>query len=347
MIDVLVVGGGPAGLATAILAARAGMAVTVAEPRLGPIDKACGEGLMPSALTRLLALGVDPPGRALLGIRYVDAGHSADALFRGTQGHGRGQGRGVRRTALHAALAECAAKEGVEVAPVRVTECARQAEYVEAAGIRARYLVAADGLHSPVRRICGLDPAPVARPRFGLRRHYRMKPWTDLVEVHWSAHSEAYVTPVADDLVGVAILGPQRGDFSSRLAEFPALRERLAGVDPGGSDRGAGPLRQNVRRRVSADRVLLVGDASGYIDALTGEGISVALAQAEALVGCLEAGKAGEYERRWQQVSRKSRTLTAGLLWARGNPLLGHRIVPVAARLPRVFAAVVNQVAAG
>jgi flavin-dependent dehydrogenase len=342
VIDVLVVGGGPAGLATAILAARAGMSVTVAEPRSGPIDKACGEGLMPSALSRLLALGVDPPGRPLLGIRYTDAAHSADALFRGTPG------RGVRRTALHAALAECAAKEGVDVAPARVTEFDRRADHVEAAGIQARYLVAADGLHSPIRRACGLDPAPVAaRPRFGLRRHYRREPWTDLVEVHYSAQSEAYVTPVADDLIGVAILGPQRGDFDSRLAEFPALRARLAGAVADGPDRGAGPLRQDVRRRVSGDRVLLVGDASGYIDALTGEGISVALAQAEALVDCLRTGRAGEYERRWRQVSRKSRALTAGLLWARGNPLLGRRIVPTAARLPWVFTAVVNQVAAG
>ena len=56
-----------------------------------------------------------------------------------------------------------------------------------AAGIEARYLVAADGLHSAIRRACALDPTPARHPRFGLRRHYRLAPWTDLVEVYWAS----------------------------------------------------------------------------------------------------------------------------------------------------------------
>ena len=98
MIDVLIAGGGPAGLATAIRCAQAGLEVTVAEPRAGPIDKACGEGLMPAAVAGLDAIGVDPGGRPLRGIRYLDERHQADGLFRG------GPGLGVRRTELHAAL---------------------------------------------------------------------------------------------------------------------------------------------------------------------------------------------------------------------------------------------------
>lgn len=88
MIDVLVVGGGPAGLATAIRCALAGLQVTVAEPRAAPIDKACGEGLMPAAVARLQAIGVHPAGRPFRGIRYLDASHRADALFRGDHGLG-------------------------------------------------------------------------------------------------------------------------------------------------------------------------------------------------------------------------------------------------------------------
>jgi flavin-dependent dehydrogenase len=341
VIDVLIAGGGPAGLATAIRCAQAGLAVTVAEPRPGPIDKACGEGLMPAAVAGLAAIGVRPEGRALRGIRYLDERHRADGFFRG------GPGLGVRRTELHAALSLRAKELGVTVLPARVESFAQEEGCVRAAGLTARYLVAADGLHSPVRRCCGLEPAPAGRARYGLRRHYRLAPWSSMVEVSWSAASEAYVTPVADDVVGVAILGgPGRGGFDDRLAAFPALRSRLAGAEPASRVRGAGPLRQAVRQRVSG-RVLLVGDAAGYIDALTGEGISVALAQAAVLAACLRAGRPAAYEQAWRRVSRKSRLLTAGLLWSRQQAPLGRRIVPAAQRLPRLFTAIVNQVAAG
>jgi flavin-dependent dehydrogenase len=339
MIDVLVVGGGPAGLATAIRCALAGLQVTVAEPRAAPIDKACGEGLMPAAVARLQAIGVHPAGRPFRGIRYLDASHRADALFR------RDHGLGVRRTALHAALTQRAAQLAIPVLPVRIAEFVQHADRVTAADIEARYLVAADGLHSSIRRACTLDAPPARHPRFGLRRHYRIAPWTDLVEVYWSLGAEAYVTPVADDLVGVAVLGASSGDFDSRLAAFPALRERLAAAEPVGGVRGAGPLRQNVRHRVCAS-VLLVGDASGYIDALTGEGISVSLAQAAALVECLQAGRVADYEYAWRRVSRKSRLLTTGLLWSRHSSLLAPRIVPAAQYLPRLFTSIVNHVAA-
>jgi 2-polyprenyl-6-methoxyphenol hydroxylase-like FAD-dependent oxidoreductase len=154
VIDVLVVGGGPAGLATAINCAQAGLSVNVAEPRTGPIDKACGEGLMPSAVTRLAAIGVRPDGHPLRGIRYLDSRHRADAPFR------RGPGLGVRRTTLHAALAARAAELAIPVLPVRVAGFTQHNSGVTAAGIEARYLVAADGLHSAIRRACALDPTP-------------------------------------------------------------------------------------------------------------------------------------------------------------------------------------------
>jgi flavin-dependent dehydrogenase len=134
------------------------------------------------------------------------------------------------------------------------------------------------------------------------------------------------------------------GDFAARLSAFPALRDRLGDARPASEVRGAGPMRQDVRRRVYS-RVLLVGDASGYVDALTGEGIGVGLAQAEALAGCLAAGRPADYERGWRRASGPAWRFTAGLLWSRNQPFLGPRIVPAAQRLPWLFSALVNHVA--
>ena len=203
----------------------------------------------------------------------------------------------------------------------------------------------ADGLHSPTRRALGLQRTPPASavPRYGLRRHYRLEPWSDLVEVHWSARAEAYVTPVAADIVGVAVLGAGNGrSFETSLDDFPELRERVAGAPPASGVRGAGPLRQRTTRRV-AGRALLVGDAAGYVDALTGEGLSVGLACAGELVRCVVAGRPEEYERAWRRATRRYRVLTGGLLWAAQRPKIRPTIVPAAERLPRVFTAIVGQ----
>ena len=144
--------------------------------------------------------------------------------------------------------------------------------------LRARYLAAADGLHSPIRRSLGLAVPYDGPRRWGIRRHVQIAPWTDHVEVHWGRDAEAYVTPVADDCWD-RILTSRRGGFDNHLAEFAALELRVRGR-PHGPDMAAGPLRQKVRSRV-AGRVLLAGDAAGYVDALTGEGLGIAFGAAE------------------------------------------------------------------
>ncbi|HUO39422.1 MAG TPA: NAD(P)/FAD-dependent oxidoreductase [Mycobacterium sp.] len=337
MIDLLVVGGGPAGLATGLHAARAGLEVVVADRRGGPHDKACGDGLMPHTVAHLHRLRVTARGRPFSGIRYVADGRRVDATFRS------GAGLGVRRTVLHAALLDAAAAAGVRLIDDDISEVSQDARSVRAGDMRARYLVAADGLHSGIRRSVGLA-LPTAGPRrWGIRRHVGIAPWTDYVEVHWGAHAEAYVTPVADDCVGVAILTGRRGGFDTHLDEFPLLRERLRGR-PHDTDRAAGPLRQKVRAR-AAGRVLLVGDAAGYVDALTGEGLGIAFSAAELAVGCVIADRAADYDRQWRRMSRRYRLLTAALLQASRYPPMRSRIVPVAAALPKAFAGLVNRLA--
>lgn len=339
MIDLLVAGAGPAGLATAMYAAKAGLQVLVIEPRSGPIDKACGEGLMPGAIKALTALEVPLQGRAFHGIRYLDGHRSTTAFFRS------GSGLGMRRTALQLAMTQRAKELGVAFESGTVGDVAQTPDCVIAGGHRARYLAAADGLHSNVRRMLGpprgqLPTAPA--PRWGLRQHFRVQPWTRLVEVHWAAHAEAYVTPIADDEIGIAVISSMRVPFAQQLRLFPRLLERLDAAEPASSIRGAGPLRQRVRSRV-AGRVLLVGDAAGYVDALTGEGIAVSLACARSLVAAILRDEPRAYERSWLRDSRRYRWITQTLLATRR--VAAPMIVPAAAALPDVFGMAVRQLA--
>lgn len=343
-VDVLVVGGGPVGLAAAAHAARAGFEVAVVEPRTGPIDKACGEGLMPGALACLQRLDVSPRGFDLAGIAYCQGELRAEHAFES------GAGRGVRRTVLHGALAERVADAEIPVLTGRVERLEQSEDGVRVGGtgidgLQARWLLGCDGLHSTVRELAGLAarPAGPARRRFGLRRHVRVAPWSDLIEVYWAPAAEVYVTPTADDLVGIAVLGPAGMRFEDGLQSVPELAERLGSAKFDGPVRGAGPLQQRTSARTSG-RVLLVGDASGYVDALTGEGLRVGFAQAEAAVHALVCDDPRGYERSWRRVTRETRLLTAGLL-AGARSGWRDRIVPTATRAPAVYGAIVERLA--
>ncbi|WP_285114692.1 NAD(P)/FAD-dependent oxidoreductase [Leifsonia sp. fls2-241-R2A-40a] len=340
--QVIVVGGGPIGLACAIEARVDGMEVLLVEPRVGPIDKACGEGLMPGALAALHRIGVDPAGRRLDGIAYIDSASRVEHRF------AERPGRGVRRTVLHQALAERAAELGAQRIHAKVTGLQQTAGGVElelsdGQSIRAPWVIGADGLHSPVRRMLGLEgrAQPGTRRRFGLRRHFAVEPWTSLVEVHWSPGAEAYVTPVDEKMVGVAVLGSRPLDIAEVVEGIPELAQRLSGAEPMSEPRGAGPLLQRARSRASG-RVLLVGDASGYVDALTGEGMRVGFAQARAAVAAVRAGSTEQYERAWRTTTRDFRLLTSALVVA-ARSRYRPRIVPTAARRPELFGSIVER----
>ena len=344
MNDVLIAGGGPSGLATALYAARAGLRAVVVEPRDGVIDKACGEGLMPAAVRRLDELGVHPETSFVFtGIRYHMNGSEASGRF------SSGEGRGVRRTTLHESLRQAVHEAGIDIVEGRITEIEQTSDHVVAGSHIARWLVGADGLHSTVRRQLDVD-APSRRPkRMGLRRHFRTAPWSDMVEVFWAPHAEAYVTPVAPDTIGVAFLfygdplPPGAGaeaKFDSLMETFPELKERITG-EPVSRVLGAGPFERRTTHQHEG-RVLLVGDAAGYLDPITGEGIRMGMATAELAIDAIVKDDPASYDRAWQRETRDYWRLTNLLLWTRDAAWRRRLLLPALKYTPGLFSRVVS-----
>ena len=228
--DVFIVGGGPAGLAAGIAAAERGLGVTVADSAHPPIDKACGEGIMPDGLRALGALGVDLTGVAgapFAGIRFVDAAGEISARFP------QGDGYGMRRSALHRVLTARAESVGVRLAWGTRVEAVRQGEVVAGGKtIRSTYVVCADGQNSSLRQMVGLGAGKVYRRRYGFRSRYQMRPWSPFVEVHWADCGQVYVTPVgAEEVCVVLITSDQHLRLEAALGWFPELQEQAGGAD--------------------------------------------------------------------------------------------------------------------
>ncbi len=303
--DVVVVGGGPAGLASAIAIRLKGFEVTVVDGALPPIDKACGEGIPPAGVETLRQLGVRLPGHdafPMRGIRFLDRGTSVEAAFQS------GPGCALRRTRLHEILADRASELGVRLLWGRhLTDSSVLSS--------CRWIVGADGNNSGVRHAAGLDAASSESFRFGFRRHYRISPWTDFVEVHWGTRCQLYVTPVSRDEVGVALLSRDSHlRMGTALREFPELERRLQGCRPCSVERGAVTVSRKLRR-VFHGRTVLVGDASGSVDAITGEGLSLSFHQAVALSDALADGSLASYGKEHARLSRRP-AIVAGMLLA-------------------------------
>ena len=343
--DLLVIGGGPAGLATAIEARLAGFATLVIDRRKPPIDVACGEGLMPIGVEGLRRLGVeisDAEHAVFRGIRYLDGGLTAEARFK------KSHGLGVRRTVLHDALRRRAVDVGVDFRWGETARAIRPGGVETDAGlVCARWLVAADGRLSKLRKWAGLEGRAPTRQRLGVRRHYGVAPWSEFVEVYWSDEAEAYITPVGPEIVGVAVLSSETPvDFDRLLNRFPPLRARLEDAPVVSRDRGAGPFGHRPAG-VVRDNLVLVGDASGSLDPITGEGLSIAFAQAQALIRSLERGRIEEYAEAHRRIWRLPRLLTGLLLIAEQHRWLRRKIIRLFAGFPSVFSILVNVAAAG
>ena len=352
--DLVIVGAGPAGLALAIESASRGLSTVVLERRALPCDKACGEGLMPSGVRSLEALGIrallsDDDCSAFHGIRYLqEDGSTAEARFPD------GGGLGVRRVALSTAMATRARAAGADIQErTALREHARTdrgfALTTDQGALEARMLVAADGLGSRLRSAEGLGVHASYRRRYGMRRHFRVAPWSSFVEVHFAPNLEAYVTPVGRERVGVAFLWEHgrlvdKPSFEALLALFPAIAARLRQAEPDSEVMGAGPLERRARGQVT-DQFALLGDAAGYVDALTGEGLSLAFKCAailgELLPRALAAGghraTLVPYQRAFQRLFRRYAWLTRALLMLARRPDTRRRMVRWLGKHPAVF----------
>ncbi len=343
--EVLIVGGGPAGLAASIALRQRGIDCTVVEARSPAADKACGEGLMPDSRDTLAKLGVtltESDGHPFRGIRFENSMHSVDAHFP------HGEGIGVRRPHLHSLLAARAVDAGAHLLfnshvqfPAATSDStssgAHSTALVNGGPLRFRWLVGADGQASTVRKWAGLDRARTRSLRYGFRTHYRVAPWSEFVEVHWGRGGQLYVTPVAADCVCVVyITRNPRCDRANILANFPEIASRLAGAEVVSQQRAAVTASCKLHR-VASDCAALIGDASGSADAITGEGLAISFRQALALAESIQSGSLEPYRCAHRQIGKLPHAMGELMLTLDRWPALQIRAIRAMATTPIFF----------
>ena len=333
--DVFVVGGGPAGLAAAISAAQQGLRVAVADCAQPPIDKACGEGLMPDSLQALSELGITLEGcdtGVFRGIRFIGRQSFAQAEFP------RGLGLGIRRTRLHELMVERAGGLGVDFFwGARVSKTGDGRVEVDGARVDCRWMVGADGQNSSVRAWAGLAAGQEYERRLGLRQHFAIPPWSEFVEIYWGEDCQAYITPIAREEVCVAVISRRRpASFDHALAQFPELWARLQKAPRSTAVKGSLTVTRRLRS-VVRDNVILLGEASGSADAITGEGLAVSFRQAKALGHALAAGDLSLYSGAHRKITALPEMLGRSMLLMDKYAWLRVRALRAFDRRPKLF----------
>ena len=338
--DVVVVGGGPAGIATAIAAAQRGLRVSLIDSRKPPLDKPCGEGLLPDAVAALRQIGIpldSTLGFPFAGIRFSDENSSVAARI------GRGQAFGLRRTTLHRLLADRAREAGVSCLwGARISHLEARGVHVDGRLIPYRFLIGADGQNSMVRQWARLGPRRQKRSRFGFRRHYPVSPWTEMVEVYWGRRCQLFVTPTGASEVCLALLSSDpRLRIDRALDQFPEAAKRLRGVSPLPAESGTLTALWSARAVVRGN-VALVGDASCTIDGIAGQGLTLAFQEAVSLGEALARGDLSRYESAHREITKTATRMTRLLLLMSRCSWIRRKTLRLFAKRPGLFSHMIS-----
>ncbi|MGQ0609365.1 MAG: NAD(P)/FAD-dependent oxidoreductase [Chloroflexota bacterium] len=355
-VDVLVAGAGPAGSALAAALARAGASVRLVEADAHPRPKACAEYASPRIVEELTRIGfADGWTDAAVPLRGMDLHAGGRSMpIRYADANGAREAWGLDRRTFDARLAAHAAGSGALLRErTRLTELVHERGLLRGARlhdlrsgrdetVRARWIVGADGARSSVSRLLEVD-RPVRFPRrLGLVAHYAGVQGL-------TAHGEMHVgpgyyvglapTPGGELNVGMALpmgdgVGPARERFDAAIAGVPAVARRLKESEPLTPIRGAAPIGHRVSSP-AGDGWLLVGDAAGFVDPFTGEGIHRALRSARAAATAILAG--GDVASRYRAERRRAFAAKTALSWLVQGllatpPMLEHAVARLSAR---------------
>jgi flavin-dependent dehydrogenase len=173
--------------------------------------------------------------------------------------------------------------------------------------------------------------------RYAFRRHYRVAPWTDHMEVHWGRRCQGYATAIGKDRVCVALASHDSSlRVEAGLLELPTLSERLRGTEVISDERGA--LTGNrTFSNVWRNNVALIGDAAGTVDAITGEGLGLAFSQAVSLAQAVESDDLSIYQREHRRMMLRPRAMARFMLTLDGRPWLQNRTLQTFGEHPEIF----------